>query len=456
MKTGVSLRLGVSIRSVLFLSSSYLLLSGCAQDDSGNLSPFFSNNIRGSSVQDYRDLVNNFDQANTFVDGLSSNENPLGAGGQTPAVKAILAQDPGASIDQSFVNLTHFFDFYKNGAGQIKMFITDLDLENLDSPNINTLVLDEDLSFADLQKISELNQRRSAYSYTGSPTRSCSLVKRNFQSSTVQSTQALPFADGSYGNGSSKSDFSVSRDVYCPIDIINFDQGNSSNSGNIEIRLATETLPGFDARSTIRSFGKYGSFGEYKDNLSNIMFFENVMKTQNSSGNIVYSVTTLYFVLFVSDLTPSINILRPYTYVGAHAGHEYYLIQTRSSYSEMADQASLLASVVGGTRAYGASIESQAEANAIHAFSGVSSSERIWLGLDDIASEGVWKWASGTAHNRAVDYHNWTPGEPNNDGNEDCAHLNFSSGRRWNDTECYHNYKMLIEVELGGSVGVIR
>ncbi|CAG2209280.1 unnamed protein product [Mytilus edulis] len=41
----------------------------------------------------------------------------------------------------------------------------------------------------------------------------------------------------------------------------------------------------------------------------------------------------------------------------------------------------------------------------------------FWLDGTDEYSEGQWEWAS-TGY--ALDYSNWFPGEPNNDGDEDC------------------------------------
>uniref|UniRef100_A0A3Q3MTC8 C-type lectin domain-containing protein n=1 Tax=Mastacembelus armatus TaxID=205130 RepID=A0A3Q3MTC8_9TELE len=63
-----------------------------------------------------------------------------------------------------------------------------------------------------------------------------------------------------------------------------------------------------------------------------------------------------------------------------------------------------------------------------------------WLGLNDIETEGTWKWADGTA--LTVKY--WFPGEPNNAngdpqyGEEDCGHLYHATKAdgNWNDLRC--------------------
>ena len=53
-----------------------------------------------------------------------------------------------------------------------------------------------------------------------------------------------------------------------------------------------------------------------------------------------------------------------------------------------------------------------------------------WIGFNDLASEGTWVWADGTA----TSYTNWSSGEPNDSGGEDCAHI-YTNGQ-WNDHRC--------------------
>lgn len=68
-----------------------------------------------------------------------------------------------------------------------------------------------------------------------------------------------------------------------------------------------------------------------------------------------------------------------------------------------------------------------------------------WIGFNDQASEGSWKWSDGSP----VTFTNWATSEPNNSGNEDCAHIysyNTSpQNKRWNDANCSSSYKYICE-----------
>jgi hypothetical protein len=78
-----------------------------------------------------------------------------------------------------------------------------------------------------------------------------------------------------------------------------------------------------------------------------------------------------------------------------------------------------------------------------------------WMGANDIAQEGVWRWIdtpeavndpgrglqfwSGAGGGSAVDemYENWNQGEPNNSGNnEDCGQFLAGGTGQWNDLPC--------------------
>ena len=48
--------------------------------------------------------------------------------------------------------------------------------------------------------------------------------------------------------------------------------------------------------------------------------------------------------------------------------------------------------------------------------------------------EGQFVWTSSQT---AMNYTNWTPGEPDDAGNEDCVHMWLDVGQ-WNDVNCDH------------------
>lgn len=56
-----------------------------------------------------------------------------------------------------------------------------------------------------------------------------------------------------------------------------------------------------------------------------------------------------------------------------------------------------------------------------------------WMGLDDIDEEGAFYWFDGRLSDEG--YTNWSPGEPNNAGDEDCGHAWGFDGT-WNDIPC--------------------
>ncbi|KAI8510743.1 hypothetical protein Bbelb_116590 [Branchiostoma belcheri] len=65
----------------------------------------------------------------------------------------------------------------------------------------------------------------------------------------------------------------------------------------------------------------------------------------------------------------------------------------------------------------------------------------FYIGLSDQNAEGQWRFADGTA---LCSYNNWSPGEPNNRGNEDCATLLPRS--KWNDVPCSSDLRYICQV----------
>jgi hypothetical protein len=59
------------------------------------------------------------------------------------------------------------------------------------------------------------------------------------------------------------------------------------------------------------------------------------------------------------------------------------------------------------------------------------SAPRFWIGLNDIAEEGTWRWASGAS----FDFDAWHGGEPNDHLKEDCVEV-YADTWTWNDFDC--------------------
>lgn len=74
----------------------------------------------------------------------------------------------------------------------------------------------------------------------------------------------------------------------------------------------------------------------------------------------------------------------------------------------------------------------------------------LWIGFNDIGSEGNWQWASG----EAASYTNWWTGEPNNHGGdgieEDAAIMNWATpgpyGDGWNDLPVGGGLQGIVEI----------
>ena len=56
---------------------------------------------------------------------------------------------------------------------------------------------------------------------------------------------------------------------------------------------------------------------------------------------------------------------------------------------------------------------------------------RIWIGLNDVTTDGSWEWTDSTSY----DYDLWNTGEPNGGTSENCVHFTTTGGA-WNDLSC--------------------
>ncbi|KAA5548332.1 T9SS type A sorting domain-containing protein [Adhaeribacter rhizoryzae] len=72
----------------------------------------------------------------------------------------------------------------------------------------------------------------------------------------------------------------------------------------------------------------------------------------------------------------------------------------------------------------------------------------VWLGANDKAEEGVWRWATGPEAGMLFNYNNWAKDEPNDKRGED--YLAISTDGKWNDVSNegpspYFPYTYLVE-----------
>jgi len=91
---------------------------------------------------------------------------------------------------------------------------------------------------------------------------------------------------------------------------------------------------------------------------------------------------------------------------------------------------------------YGADLISIADLPEDSFVRGIVEGPRDWfIGLEDLAQEGVYVWSDGTDAN----YFGWAVGEPNNVDDENCAELALEDSFGWNDTNCENEQDFICE-----------
>ncbi|RMA58477.1 HYR domain-containing protein [Ulvibacter antarcticus] len=147
---------------------------------------------------------------------------------------------------------------------------------------------------------------------------------------------------------------------------------------------------------------------------------------------VTYSVTA----------TDNCTLMNPtpagFTYLGQDNGNDYYLSDTPfTPPNAFAD-----AIAKGG---FVASIANAAQNEFIRAaIAAITSGISPMLGLNDVALEGSFEWQDGSP----VSYTNWTPGEPNNSGNEDYTEIDLNNGR-WNDYPNFVSKQYVLQLPVG-------
>ena len=72
-------------------------------------------------------------------------------------------------------------------------------------------------------------------------------------------------------------------------------------------------------------------------------------------------------------------------------------------------------------------------------------SQSYYIGLNDISQEGIYKWVNeeDLTVGKTLEINHWNPGEPNNQGDEDCVEIIGSLGGKWNDLPCSFKRKYI-------------
>ena len=116
-------------------------------------------------------------------------------------------------------------------------------------------------------------------------------------------------------------------------------------------------------------------------------------------------------------------------------GDDYFVVCYEESSWQDAHSACQAAGYDGLTLIENTSQQSTLEslANSIS----VGDSREIWMGQNDIATEGDWDWIVGSGS-----YDNWLPGQPGQQGDEDCGMSPEYDNYQWIDVPCSRNYWM--------------
>ncbi|XP_069114801.1 perlucin-like protein [Argopecten irradians] len=67
----------------------------------------------------------------------------------------------------------------------------------------------------------------------------------------------------------------------------------------------------------------------------------------------------------------------------------------------------------------------------------------VWLGINDIAKEGDWRTEHGSD---SPGYFNFSPGQPDDFTNQDCAILKIYYGYQWEDVWCWSTNTVVCEI----------
>jgi hypothetical protein len=167
----------------------------------------------------------------------------------------------------------------------------------------------------------------------------------------------------------------------------------------------------------------------------------NITTTCSAGGSVVtWQVPTATITGCGANSCPTNPVCyNGFTYIGDYNGSRYYRSNNGTSWTS----ANSAAQAIGG---HLVTLNSAAENNWLDAQIG---SSVVWIGINDIATEGNFVWSSGISSS----YTNWASGEPNNSGgNQDYGVLD-GGANKWYDranSDC-NNY--IVELPCSGGVG---
>ncbi|XP_066296926.1 alpha-N-acetylgalactosamine-specific lectin-like isoform X1 [Branchiostoma lanceolatum] len=98
----------------------------------------------------------------------------------------------------------------------------------------------------------------------------------------------------------------------------------------------------------------------------------------------------------------------------------------------------------GGTLAMPRDAETNAFLISLH--NAVNDYEPFWFGLHDRREEGSFQWVDGFTLGA---YTSWAPGQPDNEGNEDCVLYSAPWRNKWNDVPCNSSFRFICQAASG-------
>ena len=73
--------------------------------------------------------------------------------------------------------------------------------------------------------------------------------------------------------------------------------------------------------------------------------------------------------------------------------------------------------------------------------------KKVWCGLNDIVSEGTFKWSDGSILT-TQSFSQWEGSEPHDIGAEDCVQLVQRNNMYWNDVACSWQFISVCEMDI--------